>query len=204
MELESVLHHLPVAVAVATDASGHRARGNPAFARLVGLPVRPGTSAAPFAPGTSFELFFPVAPDSRRDRTDPAMPTPPLRRGTVLVVDDEPAVRALATATLSAAGYAAATAAAGEEAVALLRQDPLRFDSVVLDLSMPRLAGEDTLMALRMLAPELPVVVTSGHTEQFVAERFLGRGIASFLPKPFVSAALLRTVAAAIARPPAH
>ena len=58
-----------------------------------------------------------------------------------------------------------------EAAYKKLRRDPRQFEAVLLDLTMPKLDGEDTLMALRMLAPNLPVVLTSGYSEQTVAQR---------------------------------
>ena len=84
------------------------------------------------------------------------------------------------------------------------------FDPAVVDskdtyeelLSMDglRLDGEDTLMALRMIAPNLPVVLTSGYGEQAVVQRFVGRGLADFLPKPFMTEALVHAINTAIER----
>jgi DNA-binding NtrC family response regulator len=80
-----------------------------------------------------------------------------------------------------------------------VRQNPTQFDAVLLDLTMPRLDGEDTLIALRMIAPSLPVVLTSGYHEQALARRFVGRGLADFLPKPFTASKLVALLAAVIA-----
>jgi FixJ family two-component response regulator len=76
----------------------------------------------------------------------------------------------------------------------------MQFDAVLLDLTMPKLDGEDTLMALRMIAPNLPVVLTSGYGEQAIVQRFVGRGLADFLPKPFVTEALLGVINTVIDR----
>ncbi len=150
--------------------------------------------------GTTFELFFPVAPVPAPD-TPPSVTAAPLTRsGTILVVDDEPTVRSLAAAALTSAGFKVETAVDGEDALNQVRRDPLRFDAVLLDMSMPKLDGEDTLLALRMLTPTLPVVLTSGHSEQTIAQRFVGRGIADFLAKPFVSETLVHALDTAIAR----
>jgi len=149
--------------------------------------------------GTTFELFLPVATAPVRETNSPlpiAVAPPPRH---VLVVDDEPTVRNLASAALTTAGFAVSTAADGEDALTQVRADPLRFDAVLLDLTMPKLDGEDTLMALRMLTPNVPVVLTSGHGEQ-VAQRFVGRGAADFLPKPFVTETLVASIDNAIAR----
>jgi two-component system, cell cycle sensor histidine kinase and response regulator CckA len=116
------------------------------------------------------------------------------------VVDDDPTIREFAGTVLMSAGYAVVSAVDGEDALAKLRGDPMHFDAVLLDLTMPKLDGEDTLMALRMISPNLPVVLTSGYGEQAVVQRFVGRGLADFLPKPFVTEALLTVIQTVIER----
>ncbi len=149
--------------------------------------------------GTIFELFFPVVAAPSREAQS-GLPGSTASRGTVLVVDDDETIRGFANRALAAAGYAVVSAVDGEDALNKLRRDPVNFDAVLLDLSMPKLDGEDTLMALRMLAPNLPVILTSGYSEQTVAQRFVGRGLADFLPKPFVSEALVSSINAAVSR----
>jgi signal transduction histidine kinase/ActR/RegA family two-component response regulator len=149
--------------------------------------------------GSSFELFFPIASGNTRD-SHPSSTSAPANRGTVLVVDDDDAIRSFVDRVLVSAGYSVVCAVDGEEALIKLRGDPVQFDAVLLDLTMPKLDGEDTLMALRMLAPNLPVVLTSGYSEQTIAQRFVGRGLADFLPKPFLTDALLSSIATAISR----
>ncbi|MGH7944693.1 MAG: response regulator [Opitutaceae bacterium] len=150
--------------------------------------------------GTTFELFFPMVAQNSRGTLSPFAGTAPSNRGTVLVVDDDAVVRDLASAILNGAAYNVVTAIDGEDAIAKLRRDNMHFDAVLLDLTMPKLDGEDTLMALRMIAPNLPVVLTSGYGEEAVVQRFVGRGLADFLPKPFVSEALLSVISTAIER----
>lgn len=146
--------------------------------------------------GTTFELFFPVlAPLRPSFAASPAGAT----RGTVLVVDDEEMVRKLAAAALEGAGFGVVTAIDGTDALAQLHHDAARFEAVLLDLTMPKLDGEDTLVALRMLAPDLPVILTSGYHEKPGIQRLVARGLAEFLPKPFTGAALVTRITAAIA-----
>jgi two-component system C4-dicarboxylate transport response regulator DctD len=63
---------------------------------------------------------------------------------------------------------------------------------------MPKLDGQGTLLALRVLAPKLPVLLTSGHSENKISQRFLRSSLAGFLPKPFTAGRLLSSVADAI------
>jgi two-component system, cell cycle sensor histidine kinase and response regulator CckA len=149
--------------------------------------------------GTTFELFFPIVAQTVRATASP-FPGATSNRGTVLVVDDDSIVREFAAAILSGAGYAVVTAVDGEDALVKLRRDNMQFDAVLLDLTMPKLDGEDTLMALRMISPNLPVVLTSGYGEQAVVQRFVGRGLADFLAKPFVSESLLGAINTAVER----
>jgi signal transduction histidine kinase/CheY-like chemotaxis protein len=152
--------------------------------------------------GTTFALFFPVSappPALFASTTPPALAAAGPTRGTILVVDDEEPVRLAATTALHDAGFTAITAADGEEALAHVRQNPAHFDAVLLDLSMPKLDGEDTLMALRMIAPTLPVIIMSGSNDHNRADHFVERGLADFLPKPFTSAKLIALLGAVIA-----
>jgi two-component system, cell cycle sensor histidine kinase and response regulator CckA len=143
--------------------------------------------------GTTFELFFPVVATTTRATASGFGTTAP-SRGMVLVVDDDATVREFVGTALLSAGYHVTTAVDGEDALLKLKQDPMQFDAVLLDLTMPKLDGEDTLMALRMIAPNLPVVLTSGYGEQAVVQRFVGRGLADFLPKPFMTEALVGVI----------
>jgi CheY-like chemotaxis protein len=150
--------------------------------------------------GTTFELFFPMVSPAMRASNSPFPGAPAANRGMVLVVDDDPTVREFASAILTGASYTVVTAVDGEDALAKVRRDNMQFDAVLLDLTMPKLDGEDTLMALRMISPNIPVVLTSGYGEQAVVQRFVGRGLADFLPKPFVSEALLGVINTAVER----
>jgi PAS domain S-box-containing protein len=150
--------------------------------------------------GTTFELFFPIVTNPAARGTTSPFPGATSNRGAILVVDDDVTIREFATAVLTGAGYTVVTAADGEEALTKLRRDTMQFDAVLLDLTMPKLDGEDTLMALRMISPNLPVVLTSGYGEQAIVQRFVGRGLADFLPKPFVSEALLGMINSAVER----
>lgn len=136
--------------------------------------------------GTTLTLLFPAA----RQAEPPVAPAPaaPLAwasSGEVLVVDDEPSVRAVSRALLRRRGFTVSDAAGGREAVELLAQDVDRFRLVLLDLTMPHMDGDATFEALRALSPELKVVLMSGYNEEEVTRQFAGRGLAAFLQKPF-------------------
>ena len=83
----------------------------------------------------------------------------------VLVVDDEELIRRTACMMLERRGFASASAANGEEAIDLVRNQPDGIDVVLLDHSMPGLSGVETLRALRGLAPDLPALIITGFPD---------------------------------------
>ena len=103
----------------------------------------------------------------------------------MLVVDDEDGVRTLAERMVQRCGFEAVGAADGVEALRLIRQNPDRFSCVLLDLTMPKMGGEDTLRELRQLAPTLPVILCSGYQALELSERFAEQRLAGFIQKPY-------------------
>jgi PAS domain S-box-containing protein len=120
--------------------------------------------------------------------------------GAWLVVDDEAAVRQVASDVLGSAGIAAVAAVDGVQALELFGVDGQGLHAVLLDLSMPRLGGLETFKRLRRCRPDIPVVLMSGFEEDEALERFAGMGITGFLQKPFTIQALRAIVADVSAR----
>lgn len=85
-------------------------------------------------------------------------------------------------------GFAVITADDGLAAVELMDQPPRDLAAVLLDLSMPRMNGQDALKCLKARRPDTPVVLMSGYTEHEVASRLVHEsgGAAAFLQKPFL------------------
>jgi CheY-like chemotaxis protein len=106
-------------------------------------------------------------------------------RGTLLVVDDETDARAVARAMGTHLGFQVVEASDGEEAVAIFLQRKGEFSLVLMDLTMPRMDGREAFLRMREIAPDVPVVLTSGFSENDAVSDFAGRGLAGFLPKPY-------------------
>ena len=153
--------------------------------------------------GSTFKLLLPltragVVPDAWAMR-----PTKPWQgEGTILVVDDEPMVRDVATAILKRAGLTVVTAEDGSEAVEVFAAAPERFALVLVDLTMPGLTGAETLGRIHDIRPDVPVVVMSGYNEEEASGRFEGRELAGFLEKPFSTGALTSVVQRALGAEP--
>jgi PAS domain S-box-containing protein len=155
--------------------------------------------------GTTFTVLFPVLREHAHVRRSGAEVSPErdLRGfGTVLVVDDDLAVRSLASTVLSDAGYVVELAEDGRKAIERLRQLGDQVSLVLLDLTMPQLGGAEAAVELRRIQPDIPIVAMSGYGDVEVMERFSGARIDDFLPKPFSPdqlAAKVRDVLSAIA-----
>ncbi len=134
--------------------------------------------------GTSIKLCFPISEQSVRPPVA-ALATPWIGEGEVLIVDDEPSVRAVTRALLRRRGFAVTDTESGADAIEMVRAKPDRFQLVLLDLTMPGMSGEETFRELRRSAPGIKIILMSGYNEQEVTRLFVGRGLAAFLQKPF-------------------
>ncbi|MCC6671768.1 MAG: MASE1 domain-containing protein [Planctomycetes bacterium] len=105
--------------------------------------------------------------------------------GTILIVDDEDAVRVVLARMARALGLQTLEARGGEEALTCYAARPRAIRAVLLDLTMPGLPGEETLRRLKELDPAAKVVLMSGYSQQEALERCTGLGPAGFLQKPF-------------------
>ncbi|MCU0589497.1 MAG: PAS domain S-box protein [Syntrophobacteraceae bacterium] len=137
--------------------------------------------------GSTFRVFLPAAADTRGVHAADSLAPDRGERGsrTVLLVDDEEPVRLVASQMMELLGFTVLSAHDGVEGVELLRRNRDEIDLVVLDLAMPRMSGEEAFHAMRAIAPDLPVIITSGYSENEVMRHFAGASIAGFIPKPF-------------------
>jgi PAS domain S-box-containing protein len=141
--------------------------------------------------GTCFRVSFPSCAAAAVTAFAPPAQLQASRRGCILVVDDEPAVRTIAREALTRAGFTVLLAENGAAAVERFRAQAHDIDAVFLDMTMPGLSGVETLCAIRSLARGVPVVLTSGYSEQEAAARCHGETIAGFIQKPFSVSALV-------------
>jgi two-component system, cell cycle sensor histidine kinase and response regulator CckA len=113
--------------------------------------------------------------------------SPAVASNTVLVVDDDSAVRAVTTRMLERIGCAVLQAADGQTAIDLFQVNCDMIALVLLDLMMPQLSGEQVLSAFQRVKPGVRVVVMSGYTPQEAAQFFSALTPAGFLQKPFTT-----------------
>ncbi|HEY6880104.1 MAG TPA: response regulator [Polyangiales bacterium] len=152
--------------------------------------------------GSSFAVLLPAVSDGReppRPRSSPPAPQAE-KRSTLLVIDDERAVREMTAVSLESVGHAVLTAEGGREGVATFAAQRERIELVLLDLTMPEMDGEQTLRALQAVDPSVSVLVMTGYAEDDVYEHFQPDELAGFLAKPFARDELFGAVDAALRR----
>jgi CheY-like chemotaxis protein len=143
--------------------------------------------------GTSFRILLPATEDRPESPVDTA-PRKISGGATILVIDDEKTVRDTLREMLLPLGWEVLTAPDGAAGVALFEERAQDIRLVVLDLSMPGLTGEQTFHALREHDPEVPVVLSSGFSEEEAVRRFEGLGLSGFLQKPYRLETLVDTI----------
>ncbi|MFO0937381.1 MAG: PAS domain S-box protein [Gemmataceae bacterium] len=144
--------------------------------------------------GTTVNLLFPVAKElAERPATDPNKFA---ARGneTVLLVEDEDAVRMIARLSLESQGYKVLEAGQGSDAIQLLKEWPEPIHLLVTDMIMPEMSGRQLSDIVRSHRPELPVLFMSGYTDDAVIQWGVESNIDSFIQKPFTPLGLARKV----------
>jgi PAS domain S-box-containing protein len=144
--------------------------------------------------GSCFTVLFPAAPRIAVDRPATTPGAGVRGSGVVLVVDDEKLVREMMKKLLERCGYTVLLAESGPAAVDLLRRHPGDIALVVLDLSMPRMSGEETLPELRKVRPDIKILVSSGYSESETMGQFKGHQVSGFVQKPFSGTGLAEKV----------
>lgn len=153
---------------------------------------------SPAGVSATFVASLPLAPRAAKPRPNPSSNVIPLRAEptgiTVLLVEDERAVRNTTQRILERAGYRVVSASDGEEAWRLLEEHPDAYDVLVTDLIMPRLSGAELVRRVRARQPDFPIVVTSAHpSRDWDAHEIRAESVA-VLRKPFAAATLVETL----------
>jgi two-component system, cell cycle sensor histidine kinase and response regulator CckA len=149
--------------------------------------------------GSTFKVYLPSKPDTvGNEPREPALQPP--RRGhgeLILAVDDDPAVLTMARQTLETFGYRVVCAEDGAQAIALYAVNRGEVAVVLLDMMMPVMDGSTLAKALRRIAPNVPIIGTSGLQAN---EDAAAGGLGQFLLKPYSADRLLHEIERAIGR----
>lgn len=143
--------------------------------------------------GSCFQLYVPVLDMPSIDRQ--VMQSTPLIGGseTILLVEDDAALRRATKAILEEFGYIVLEAEDGHAAVSKMRENHDAIDFVLMDVIMPNLSGPEAYREIQKIKPEVRVLFTSGYTGDTLARRILDEGLI-VLPKPVAPPELLRKI----------
>lgn len=150
--------------------------------------------------GATFRVLLPFCDRPREDRhvSDTALSEQSVD-GTILVIDDEKSVFDTASSILRRSGYEVFEESVPEAGIELFKRHVHETDAVLLDLTMPRLSGEDVLQEIRFLRADIPVVLMSGFSEAELMSRSKKHGLSGALRKPFSTSQLLHAISQAVA-----
>jgi len=144
--------------------------------------------------GTTFTIYFPRAEAGAA----PRLPVPGAAaldgHETILVVEDEPAVRALTRRILESAGYRVVTASNGAEALQVLERTADVFQMMLTDVVMPGMNGRELAARVAPMRPDLKVLYTTGYTADALLRRGVLDATSRVVPKPFTARELRRKV----------
>jgi two-component system cell cycle sensor histidine kinase/response regulator CckA len=150
--------------------------------------------------GATFHVYLP----SLQEETQTSTPTPPRAAlaagsGTILLAEDDHALRTLSERVLLSAGYTVLPARSGAHALEIAGDHPGRIDVVISDVVMPDVSGPEFVERLLRARPEVRVLFVSGYTDDEVMKRGVLRGETAFLQKPFAPDQLLQKVREVVA-----
>jgi CheY-like chemotaxis protein len=145
--------------------------------------------------GTGIEILIPATDKGPAEDTEPSRAVPAGRGESVLIAEDDPAVRRVAERILSSAGYTVMSAGGGPEALELLDESYLQVDLLLSDVVMPGMRGDDLARRAVAMRPGLHVLFMSGYSEA-APPSDLGptAGGTSFIDKPFDAGTLLERI----------
>lgn len=144
--------------------------------------------------GTVFKIYLPL-----REEAAPVKKTPDegLVRGgneTILVAEDDAALRKLSRIVLESFGYKVITAEDGDDAIAKFLENRERINLVLLDMIMPKKNGKEVAEAIRKVCPGMKILYASGYTMEIITNKELLEEGFNFIPKPYQSKGLLLKV----------
>ncbi len=136
--------------------------------------------------GTTFKVYLPVQNDESAGDSLPHVSLVPWQgSGTILLVEDEPQLSMVAKALIQALGFSVMEAANGKEALELYQKNAECITLVVTDIGMPIMDGYELFRKLKDMAPELPIIISSGFGDTLVSSRIEKGEAAGILSKPY-------------------
>ncbi|MHB1015960.1 MAG: GAF domain-containing protein, partial [Desulfurivibrionaceae bacterium] len=145
--------------------------------------------------GATFRFYLPlVVAEAREDLPVEKEETPTHGTETILLAEDDEALRKLTQTTLARCGYTVIEAVDGEEAVRKFRENKERIQLLLFDIIMPRMNGQEAYEAISKIRPGIKTIFMSGYAPEMIREKAALEKTASLLAKPIAPTELLRKV----------
>jgi len=145
--------------------------------------------------GTRFRIYLPQVAEAAGEVDGGRRSAAPKGGSeTILLVEDEDALRELSAELLETSGYAILAACSGAEALVLAERHPGVIDLLLTDVIMPEMSGRELAERLRLIRPETKVLFVSGYTDDAVLRHGVLQDQVHFLQKPFAAQDLERKV----------
>ncbi len=149
--------------------------------------------------GTQFHVFLPLCAVATEMK--PPEPVESLSgQGRLLLVDDESSILKLGAAYLSQMGYDVRTSDDSTQALKMYGAAPDQYDLIILDMTMPKLSGEELAKEIFNINPDVPVIMCSGYPDSAVRNKIHALGIETFLQKPYQMRTLAKAIQQALKR----
>ena len=145
--------------------------------------------------GTTFTIYLPLTlEEADKTQVVASITTAPRGTETILLVDDDSAVRSVASIALEEAGYVVIEASGGEEALADVLARSITVELLVTDVVMPRMSGKELSLRLKRFSPKVRVLYISGYTANVISHHGILEAGVDYLQKPFSSLEFLTKV----------
>jgi PAS domain S-box-containing protein len=144
--------------------------------------------------GTTFRIYLQAYPEETPAHKEYATPTVVGGQETILVVEDEEALRGLVAELLHSYGYTVLQAQDGMEGLAMFDEHRGKIDTIITDMGLPRMSGADMFAKIRAIDPEARVILASGYLEPGLKSRLFNAGAKAFIQKPYQPHEILRIV----------
>jgi len=144
--------------------------------------------------GTTFTIFLPATDSKIHTDTEQYEAEIPGGDEHILVVDDEHSILTIRQRLLTGLGYKVTTFSSSIDALRAFRENPLQFDLLLTDMTMPKMDGIGLTENLLAIRPNMPVVMCSGHSEHINEKNILEHGIRAFLLKPVAPMLLAKSI----------
>lgn len=146
--------------------------------------------------GTVFDLRLPLAPEGTRLEPVPEDSSKSDERhlAHILLIDDEPVLRRVASKTLEMDGHTVTAFESGAKAIEYYRKNWQSVDIVILDIIMPQMDGEETFSILQQINPNINVLVSSGFSVNDKVRRMMQKGVKGFIKKPYRAQEMVQAI----------